>query len=282
MQPKRRQFYVDSSSNSLDIQAYTKVIVGLAALLLLAIVVIVILGITIARREPLADHHVAAVGQNYFSLDDGSGFLRIGGSGEIPEGFTPGPNPVRPQPPGGPIGVPPAIPGPSGPDTGPGGGDPTDPPRPGVPCTIFNFSPEYCVEVEGHIMIASASLPIFARHDQDHSPRIAPGDSGSYAFTVLNNSNYVIAYRLFFEEINPQGINMRFRLRSGDVWLSGTEGDWVSATELGALVMNMPVLGATPYVLDWRWESHPHNDTAAGIASDIYTIRIISFSEQHL
>ena len=106
-------------------------------------------------------------------------------------------------------------------------------------------------------------LDIFKNKYFEDKSIIAPGVSGSYSFTVENESENEFNYDIEFIEENPYEINMVFKLRINGEYVIGNEKNWVKG---GKLVRNELLLKPNfkdIYTIEWKWE-HTDNDTEIG------------------
>lgn len=103
-------------------------------------------------------------------------------------------------------------------------------------------------------------LPIFQNPMYQMKEIIAPGSSNSYQFYVRNNTTCFISYELTFIETNPYAINMQYRLKRNDQYLTST---WTSISTLSHYLKQLAPGDQDHYVLEWKW-FEDDNDTDIG------------------
>ena len=103
---------------------------------------------------------------------------------------------------------------------------------------------------------------IFSNSMYEIQDVIAPESSNTYQFVVKNGTIYNIKYNINFIENNPYEINMKYRLKKNDTYITN---DYVSANELEILEMNLESGKNDTYYLEWKWFSS-ENDTKVGKA----------------
>ncbi len=115
---------------------------------------------------------------------------------------------------------------------------------------------------------------IFSNPEFGGEKLIAPGTTGSYYFTVKNNSNFGMHCDLHFEDINvPESkVPMLYRFRSEDEYIMGNETEWLTLEEIVDITIPLNISRAKEYILDWKWifedpenlEERDKADTALG------------------
>ena len=75
-------------------------------------------------------------------------------------------------------------------------------------------------------------LRIFYNEFYEDEPKIAPGVSGEYKYTVENNWDKDVIYHMNFSEENPLNINMVYKLKDDGKYVFGDENTWVSHDDL--------------------------------------------------
>ena len=99
---------------------------------------------------------------------------------------------------------------------------------------------------------------------------IAPRSYGEYTFSVKNTTKGMIKYKVTFEEENKYNINLLYRVKRNNLYLSG----WKKASEINNNEVVLPVNGVDNYTLEWFWKDSP-NDTELGeLDLATYTIKI--------
>lgn len=107
----------------------------------------------------------------------------------------------------------------------------------------------------------SSSLKIF---DVDE---IKPGDSGSYEFSVKNNSDGNIVYNVNFTEKNQYTVNMLYKLKMNGNYVSGDSDTWITFNELNLKNKVLESEYMDLFNLEWKWIDSDH-DTVAGVAKN--------------
>ena len=105
---------------------------------------------------------------------------------------------------------------------------------------------------------------------------IAPGQDGSYRFTIENQNDDTVEFSLDFSEKNPYGIDLVYRLVRDGSYIAGA-GGYVPCEELGVDGMTLEARSSTVFELQWLWRDNDPADTAAGENEGDYTL-FISFS----
>lgn len=93
--------------------------------------------------------------------------------------------------------------------------------------------------------------------------QIAPGDGSTYEFIVNNNTEGNVKYNITFAENNVANVNMLYKLKRNDEYISGDETTWVKYNELNLndRILNKNTMDT--YNIEWKWID-AENDTAAG------------------
>lgn len=205
-------------------------------------------------------------------------------------------NPDQPVPPGIPenpdqseppvIPEPPAIPDPPLPPPPPVQGEGGSTPRPpsGTPDRV----PAVAATGQGSSQNWSllTTVDIFGEREGNYNTReingktvLSPGASGSYLFRVKNTEAYDIEYsiRLADTDENQPSLPMKYRLKSGSVYLGGNQ--WKAASDLQTGTKILTPGSSETYTLEWKWETvSDSSDTSigkqTGTPSYILTIRI--------
>lgn len=115
------------------------------------------------------------------------------------------------------------------------------------------------------------NLPVFY-NAQFGTEKIAPGMSGSYAFTLRNDNSDAIEFSLGFSCENRYGIALSYSLWRDGVCLSGEEK--IAPEALGLNGMTLEERSSTVFVLEWEWLHNDEADTAAGENGAVYTLTI--------
>lgn len=131
---------------------------------------------------------------------------------------------------------------------------------------------EHEVEIdEGNVIVydkditwtSSNNLRIFSNPMYENKSVIAPEDSNTYEFVVRNNTIYNVKYSIKFVETNNYGINLKYKLKRGNKYIVGDEGNWVSYNELDFDDKLLNISESDTYYLEWKWVSSD-NDTLVG------------------
>lgn len=123
-------------------------------------------------------------------------------------------------------------------------------------------------------------LRIFYNKFYEDEPKIAPGVSGKYKYTVENNWDKDVRYHMNFSEENPLNINMVYKLKDDGKYVFGDENTWVSHEELNKPDIIIESGETHIYTLEWKWE-HSDNDTQIGETEGAkYKIFIKVYAEQ--
>lgn len=105
-------------------------------------------------------------------------------------------------------------------------------------------------------------LRIFSNPFYDMDNKIAPGDSNTYQFAIINSTNNNIMYNIDFIEINNNNINMKYRLRRNNEYLIN---DYVSYNELKQQNIKLGKNSNDTYYLEWKWFSSEDDNDLANI-----------------
>ena len=107
------------------------------------------------------------------------------------------------------------------------------------------------------------NLRIFSNPVYNMNQKIAPESTNVYQFVINNNTKYDILYNINFVESNTYNINMKYKLKLGNVYIAGDENNWVSYDELKRTNINLSKSNKHTYYLEWKWVSSD-NDTNVG------------------
>lgn len=106
-------------------------------------------------------------------------------------------------------------------------------------------------------------LRIFDNPVYDMEPKIAPGDNNIYQFVIKNNTNNNIKYNITFNETNNYGLNMKYKLKKGNTYLTGD--DYVNYNELNQNNILINKGTSTTYYLEWKWIGTDNDNNLSGI-----------------
>ena len=109
----------------------------------------------------------------------------------------------------------------------------------------------------------SSEINIFEDSLYDNRHLIAPHSTNTYEFIIRNSTGFNVDYDLYFDECNPQNINMKYRLIHDGRYLAGSETEWVSFDELNQYANRINHKSEKAYYLEWRWFDS-ENDTEIG------------------
>lgn len=104
---------------------------------------------------------------------------------------------------------------------------------------------------------------------------IAPGHSGSYAFTFENRNANGLVFSFNFDEDNHHNIDLRYRLkRDGSYIAGGSEALTVQQLSQFTQQMTIEANSNSMFVLEWEWLHNDETDTIAGESQATYTLHI--------
>lgn len=108
---------------------------------------------------------------------------------------------------------------------------------------------------------------------------IWPGQSGKYTFIIQNSTSQPIYYKFNMQDKNEENINMKYRLKMNNVYVIGSEKNWVSIDEMK--LDNIYVLkdSAELYTLEWKWEETDNDTKIAKEGLATYTVYIDIYSK---
>ena len=93
--------------------------------------------------------------------------------------------------------------------------------------------------------------------------KIAPESTGVYKFKVNNGTSNKLNYKISFSEVNSNNINMKFKLKKGDIYLVD---HYVSYDELDLFNIILNSRSSDTYSLEWKWVGdNDENDTQIGM-----------------
>ncbi len=108
--------------------------------------------------------------------------------------------------------------------------------------------------------------------------KIHPGMEGDYQFRIKNENGKKLTYDLEFAELNEYDVNLHYRLRLNNVYIAGSEDEYVSVSELTQKGLILADDSAAIFTLEWKWIDD-EGDTNAGMNQANYTL-IIFFSAE--
>lgn len=139
--------------------------------------------------------------------------------------------------------------------------DPTDPtePDPTEPTDPDETDPgTQSVTVQekgGPVWTQNTVISLFANRTGAGAERkLMPGSAGYYEFLVSNPNTFGITYRMGMSA--PAGqllLPLRYRLKSGNVYLCGDKDTWLTAGQLSAASVKLNPGEDKEYRLEWQW-----------------------------
>lgn len=118
-----------------------------------------------------------------------------------------------------------------------------------------------------------AKLRIFENTAYSLEDKIAPGVSNLYQFIIRNANDFNIKYSIEMVETNSSNINMKYRLKKDNVYVSGSDNVWVNASELNVNGVQLATKSMSVYSLEWKWFDS-ENDTSIGKEVTNYSLGI--------
>ncbi|MBR6689457.1 MAG: hypothetical protein IKL68_05525 [Clostridia bacterium] len=109
-----------------------------------------------------------------------------------------------------------------------------------------------------------SQLDIFKNAKFDYKNIIAPKSKGEYTFCVKNTTDKNISYNIKFEEEMQYHINMKYKLKIDNVYIRGSENEYVDIEELSVEDIVGTKESINMYTLEWYWEDDDKNDTIVG------------------
>ena len=110
-------------------------------------------------------------------------------------------------------------------------------------------------------------LRIFSNQAYEYTSKIAPNLSNSYVFVIRNNNDFDIVVDMTMVEENPYNINMKYKLRSKGIYLTGNEEKYEDVSKLEQRNIVVKAKESISYTLDWKWIDSD-NDTSIGESID--------------
>ena len=93
--------------------------------------------------------------------------------------------------------------------------------------------------------------------------KIAPESTGVYKFKVNNGTSNKLNCKITFSEVNSNNINMKFKLKKGDIYLVD---HYVSYDELDLFNIILNSHSSDTYSLEWKWVGdNDESDTQIGM-----------------
>ena len=137
---------------------------------------------------------------------------------------------------------------------------------------ITNDNEDIIVSDNDIIWKQTNKLNIFENPMYDIAKKIAPTATNTYEFKIKNNVDFRITYNIDFNENNKYGIDMRYRLKKENEYVTGDE--WVKYNDLNLTDIELNSNEEDTYYLEWKWFEGT-NDTYAGEQGGVgYTLSI--------
>lgn len=139
------------------------------------------------------------------------------------------------------------------------------------------------VESEKKIWSKENRLNIFSNPVYEFKNIIAPGSSNVYYFAIYNSADMNFTYDIRFIENCKYKINMKYKLKTNNMYIAGNENSWVTAEELNQVNLPIKAHDTTTYILEWKWFDS-ENDTYIGknMSEDLYKLNMqIGFNQKN-
>lgn len=91
--------------------------------------------------------------------------------------------------------------------------------------------------------------------------KLMPGSTGTYRFQVVNYNTYPVSYTM--NMLPGEGqllLPLRYRLKSGGVYLCGDENTGLTAEQLYQEAISLKPESSNEYLLEWEWLFHGGDD----------------------
>lgn len=123
----------------------------------------------------------------------------------------------------------------------------------------------------------STDLNIFANVKFNGDNIISPNSSGKYIFVVENLSDENIIYDIKFNDEMSNLINMKYRLKLDNSYISGNIDCYVSVDKLSVKDIKLSANSENIFTLEWYWEGNNDSaDTYVGSlnSNEYYTLNL--------
>lgn len=124
-------------------------------------------------------------------------------------------------------------------------------------------------------------INLFGTTSATETPVIQPGSSGSYTFQVKNPNTFGMDINLIISEQQHVAgeLPINYRLKSGDIYLSGTADSYVTDDALAQTDVLILAGATATFTVEWLWplSGNDELDTALGLAENkthIINVRI--------
>ncbi|MBR1802458.1 MAG: hypothetical protein IJ777_00550 [Clostridia bacterium] len=94
--------------------------------------------------------------------------------------------------------------------------------------------------------------------------------SGTYHFCIKNDNDTDIVYDIKFSDKMNLFVNMKYKLKLDNVYVRGTEKNYVGINELDINEITVLKGSNNIYTLEWYWEDNDALDTTVGIQEEQY------------
>lgn len=114
-------------------------------------------------------------------------------------------------------------------------------------------------------IIGSKEIKIFSSNKFVAQNKIAPASTGKYNFYIKNKNSFSVVYNLVFDEINKEGINLKYKLKKNNKYIVSEWTDYKNIKDLNVYLNSQTT---NKYVLEYKW-IESDNDTEIGIKKNI-------------
>ncbi len=146
-----------------------------------------------------------------------------------------------------------------------------------MPKTGDSAKPKNLVISESDGNIVTDEWNIFGKNRFES--KIYPGKAGEYYFSITNENGRGCKVKIDFNDNNIYGIPMRYRIKSKDGYLSGSEEYWQDIEHLEAEDIFINANSTETFVLEWYWLDNGRYDlidTIVGSKKEyVYIVNII-------
>lgn len=110
-------------------------------------------------------------------------------------------------------------------------------------------------------------LNIFTNSKRNWQNIIEPMATGTFKFSVKNDTNDDAEYHIQFLDEMSNFVNMKYKLKMDNVYIVGNKDTYVGIEELDVKNIVSPKDSISIFVLEWYWESDDEKDTIVGTSS---------------
>ncbi len=112
---------------------------------------------------------------------------------------------------------------------------------------------------------------------------IAPMSKGSFKFTIKNDTKEDVEYSIQFIDEMSNFVNMKYRLKMDNVYISGDKEKYIGINELDVKNLISPKDSTSIFVLEWFWDSDDEKDIYIGTADEIqfYSLTMHIYSQSY-